>query len=118
MKTDIRKSIRNVTISDDKTLIMAEACFHHSLSFFEGHFPGHPLLPGIFQIALIQKILAIASGKQYNIARIINAKFLNEIQPGMILTIQIDHQKNNLSRITAILRHENILFAKISMMLE
>jgi 3-hydroxyacyl-[acyl-carrier-protein] dehydratase len=65
--------------------------------FFQGHFPGRPIMPGVLQIeALAQTagILAIESmgladtGKLVFFMAIEQAKFRAPVEPGVLLTLQ------------------------------
>ena len=66
--------------------------------FFQGHFPGRPIMPGVLQIeALAQAagILAIeslglaGSGKLVYFMAIDNAKFRAPVEPGCLLTLNV-----------------------------
>lgn len=66
--------------------------------FFQGHFPGKPIMPGVLQIeALAQAagILAIetlglaGSGKLVYFMAIEDAKFRSPVEPGVLLDLQV-----------------------------
>ena len=66
-------------------------------SFFQGHFPGRPIMPGVLQIeALAQAagILAVetldlaGSGKPVYFMAIENAKFRSPVEPGCLLQLE------------------------------
>jgi 3-hydroxyacyl-[acyl-carrier-protein] dehydratase len=66
--------------------------------FFQGHFPGRPIMPGVLQIeALAQAaaILAIESlelaglGKLVYFMSIDDAKFRNPVEPGVLLDLEV-----------------------------
>ena len=48
---------------------------------YEGHFPGHPLLPGVVMLA---EAMAALDAAQWSID---NAKFLLPVEPGTALTL-------------------------------
>ena len=48
---------------------------------YEGHFPGHPLLPGV---VLIAEAMAALDASGWTLA---SAKFLSPVEPGMALTL-------------------------------
>jgi 3-hydroxymyristoyl/3-hydroxydecanoyl-(acyl carrier protein) dehydratase len=52
---------------------------------YEGHFPGHPLLPGV--VLLAEAMAALEMGD----ASVDNAKFLLPVEPGTALTLS--HEK-------------------------
>src|SRR5688572_8728079 len=66
--------------------------------FFQGHFPGRPIMPGVLQIeALAQSaaILAIetlelaGTGKLVYFMSIDEAKFRNPVEPGVLLDLNV-----------------------------
>jgi 3-hydroxymyristoyl/3-hydroxydecanoyl-(acyl carrier protein) dehydratase len=48
---------------------------------YEGHFPGHPLLPGV---VLVAEAMAALDASDWTL---VSAKFLSPVEPGMALTI-------------------------------
>ena len=48
---------------------------------YEGHFPGHPLLPGV---VLIAEAMAALDASDWTV---VSAKFLSPVEPGMALTL-------------------------------
>ena len=66
--------------------------------FFQGHFPGNPIMPGvlicesIFQAAgiLLAKILGGIGGGTPVLTRISNARFKNIVRPGDLLELQAE----------------------------
>jgi 3-hydroxyacyl-[acyl-carrier-protein] dehydratase len=48
---------------------------------FAGHFPGRPLLPGIFQIELVRAAAEKVLGSSLEIREIVRAKFLRPVLP-------------------------------------
>lgn len=53
--------------------------------FFDGHFPGHPILPGIAHLALVTQALGGAS-----IAEIPALRLRSPVRPGDLLAVKID----------------------------
>jgi hypothetical protein len=56
---------------------------------FAGHFPGHPVLPGVALLSLVMETLAERAGPA---PRIDNAKFLQPVKPGATLTLGLTEQ--------------------------
>ena len=54
---------------------------------FEGHFPGHPVLPGVVLLAEALAAIEAASGRKPDAWSISSAKFLAPVAPGVRLTI-------------------------------
>ena len=70
------------------------------LDFFQGHYPGNPIMPGViiceavFQSAavfLVNKFSGDYEGKQVTpvLGKIMNARFREIVRPGDVLTIEV-----------------------------
>ena len=73
------KGKKNVTINEE---------------FFNGHFPGHPIMPGVLIIEGMAQCLGVMvmenfSGKVPYFAAIENAKFKNPVKPGDTLIYDV-----------------------------
>ncbi len=55
-------------------------------AFFAGHFPGHPILPGVAHLALVSQAL----GKEARIAEIASLRLRNPVRPGNVLDLNLD----------------------------
>lgn len=55
---------------------------------FQGHFPGHPLLPGIFQVEMTRVAAEAALGCALDIGEVTKAKFISPILPDE--TVRVD----------------------------
>ena len=62
--------------------------FPPDLSVFAGHFPGLPIVPGVFLIEAARLVAERAAGKPLRIAGVDEAKFTAEVGPGE--TIEVD----------------------------
>jgi 3-hydroxyacyl-[acyl-carrier-protein] dehydratase len=58
--------------------------------FFLGHFPGHPILPGIAHPVLVVQELADHAGAPAWIAEIPTLKLRNPVRPGDVLDLTLD----------------------------
>jgi 3-hydroxymyristoyl/3-hydroxydecanoyl-(acyl carrier protein) dehydratase len=69
------------------------------LKAFRGHFPVHPILPGVVQIDWVVRLAGLHLGIDALSARDFQVKFRNIIRPGapLSLILQIDRTKNRLS---------------------
>jgi 3-hydroxyacyl-[acyl-carrier-protein] dehydratase len=81
--------IKNVTINEP---------------FFQGHFPDHPIMPGVLIIEAMAQVGGIAAlnvkenlGKLAYFLSIDNAKFRKPVLPGDVLRIEINLVKAKLS---------------------
>ena len=66
--------------------------------FFQGHFPGRPIMPGVLQIEALAQAAAIlaietlglaGSGKLVYFMSIDDAKFRSPVEPGVLLDLQV-----------------------------
>lgn len=66
--------------------------------FFQGHFPGRPIMPGVLQIEALAQAAAIlaietlelaGSGKLVYFMSIDEAKFRNPVEPGVLLELEV-----------------------------
>lgn len=66
--------------------------------FFQGHFPGRPIMPGVLQIEALAQTAAIlaietlelaGSGKLVYFMAIDEAKFRNPVEPGCLLDLNV-----------------------------
>ena len=85
----------NQTIIGKKNVTMNE-------EFFNGHFPGHPVMPGVLVIEGMAQCLGVlvmesALGKVPYFAAIENTKFRNPVRPGdtLIYDVKVDKVKRN-----------------------
>ena len=85
----------NQTIKGKKNVTMNE-------EFFNGHFPGHPVMPGVLVIEGMAQCLGVlvmesALGKVLYFAAIENTKFRNPVRPGdtLIYDVKVDKVKRN-----------------------
>ena len=89
MKNDIKGALLSVQYDSVAGEIIAEYSFARNLAIFSGHFPGNPVLPGIFQIEMARYALEVINHKNYNISLISKAKFINMILPDSKITMKI-----------------------------
>jgi 3-hydroxymyristoyl/3-hydroxydecanoyl-(acyl carrier protein) dehydratase len=54
---------------------------------FEGHFPGHPVLPGVVLLAEAMAAIGTATGTTARDWTLDNVKFLGAVEPGARLAI-------------------------------
>ena len=86
---------------DPNKRILASKCVSINEPFFQGHFPGHPVMPGVLVLeALAQagglltqlSIETVATAKQeklFYLVKIDNARFSNMVVPGDVLMLEV-----------------------------
>ena len=75
--------------------------------FFNGHFPGHPTMPGVLIVEGMAQCLGVlvmegVEGKVPYFAAIDNTKFKNPVRPGdtLIYDVKVDKIKRNFVKAT------------------
>jgi 3-hydroxyacyl-[acyl-carrier-protein] dehydratase len=58
-------------------------------AWFDGHFPGTPILPGVAQLAMVVDILKETLGRTVTVACISRVRFKSAIRPGDVVTVEI-----------------------------
>src|SRR5437870_9940516 len=66
-----------------------EFCFRADDPTFAGHFPGRPLLPGVFQIEMAHLAVEQVLGCALAVREIEKAKFLRPILPGDTVRLEL-----------------------------
>lgn len=73
--------------------------------FFQGHFPGRPIMPGVLQVEALAQAAAIlaietlqlaGSGKLVYFMAIDNAKFRAPVEPGCLLELNVGFLKKRM----------------------
>ncbi|MCQ4160160.1 3-hydroxyacyl-ACP dehydratase FabZ [Roseomonas sp. GC11] len=102
--------VKNVTINEN---------------FFQGHFPAHPVMPGVLIIEAMAQTAAVlvvetlgpsAHGKIVYFMSIENAKFRRPVGPGDQLRIHInkDRQRGNVWKFNAVAKVDGVAVAEAS----
>lgn len=95
---------------------VAKKCVSYNESYFAGHFPGEPVMPGVLQIEALAQTGAVAilcqenfKGKTAYFAAINNAKFKNKVVPGDVLTLEVEiiKQKGPIGMGKAVAKKDN-----------
>jgi 3-hydroxymyristoyl/3-hydroxydecanoyl-(acyl carrier protein) dehydratase len=67
--------------------IRARVIVNHDSPWFSGHFPDHPVLPGIAQLKMVADVIARARQEHLWIKRLHRVKFKRIVKPGAQLDI-------------------------------
>lgn len=66
-----------------------EFCFRADEPVFAGHFPGRPMLPGIFQLEMTRVAAEVTLGCPLAISEVTRAKFISPVQPGETVRVKL-----------------------------
>jgi len=93
--------------------------------FFQGHFPGHPIMPGVLIIEAMAQVCGVAAlnmkdnaGRLAYFLSIDNARFRKPVIPGDVLKIEVDLLKLKLGviKVHAVAKVDNEITAEADMM--
>jgi len=119
MRTDIVNALRTAEFDDSQNAFKAVFCFPSSLFFFAGHFPGRPLLPGVFEIEMVRTAFEAVSKQSCRIVEVTKAKFAGTILPDQIISVEAKICPGDEgTRVDAILRVNQEIKANISIILK
>ncbi len=81
------------TLDTDARTATATKCISMNDPVFQGHFPGHPILPGVLQVLAMQQTATLLAKElmpapQYSLATLRRVKFRAPVEPGKVLSIQ------------------------------
>jgi 3-hydroxyacyl-[acyl-carrier-protein] dehydratase len=65
--------------------------------WFDGHFPGEPILPGVAQLALVIDLLEEALGTPVSVTEVSRVRFKRTIAPSETVTVHITPKGDDLS---------------------
>jgi len=68
-----------------------------SCLYFDGHFPGYPILPAVAQMEFVTRFASRYLGTGVAVSQIKRIKFVNQIQPNAQLLLKIEKNKDNIS---------------------
>jgi 3-hydroxyacyl-[acyl-carrier-protein] dehydratase len=68
--------------------IKADLVINAAHKIFEGHFPGHPVVPGVCMMQMVKEIIEQVFGKKTNLVSAVEMKFLSIINPEENTNIQ------------------------------
>jgi 3-hydroxyacyl-[acyl-carrier-protein] dehydratase len=57
--------------------------------FFQGHFPGRPIMPGVLIVEAVESLGLSGSGKLVYFMAIEDAKFRKPVEPGVLLRLEV-----------------------------
>jgi len=96
--------------------IRAELVINANHKIFEGHFPGHPVVPGVCMMQMVKEIIEKVVAEKTNLVRAGEMKFLAIINPkenNMIrATLKYNIEENGNMAVSAILFKESLIHFK------
>ncbi|MCL2808790.1 MAG: hydroxymyristoyl-ACP dehydratase [Treponema sp.] len=84
-------------IKQTETAVVLEFSIPGSSDYFNGHFPGFPVLPAVAQIFIITHFVSRYFGICIELSKIKRTKFINIIQPDIPLVLYLEKIEKNIS---------------------
>ena len=101
-----KRGLKNVTVNEE---------------FFNGHFPGHPIMPGVLIVEGMAQCLGVlvlddTEGKVPYFAAIENVKFKAPVRPGdqLIYEVQVDKLRRNIVKATGVAKVDDKVVTEAS----
>lgn len=97
----IRKEIRDalsVAPYPDGEGFDAEFMLNGDFTGFEGHFPGNPILPGIYLVTACLLAAGEALGSSVKMSRLKSAKFFSPVAPGEKVAIKASFEQREAEK--------------------
>ena len=85
--------MQNITKTD--SLFAADLTFLKDSSYFGGHFPGHPILPGVIQIHFVMTFIKQYFNLSANDYHVLKLKFSNLILPDTLIHFELNKTGDN-----------------------
>ncbi len=92
--------------------------------YFNGHFPGNPVMPGVLQVEAMAQAGAIACAPEAAdqidvlIAKIVMAKFRKQVTPGDVLEVhaEIKNEKSSILTVDCQIFCDSLLVSEVTVM--
>jgi 3-hydroxyacyl-[acyl-carrier-protein] dehydratase len=91
MLLDTFFTIDKITAQDEKTLFEVSINKEHAV--FEGHFPGNPVVPGVFLIQMVREVIEHWQQKKFKIEAADEIKFMKMVIPQESSRLTLEIQK-------------------------
>jgi len=86
----LKDKLFKITFSDHQEFtIQATLELDKNNDIFKGHFPGHPVLPGVCMLQMIKEVLGKTLTKHLMLTKADQIKFLRLIDPGVDNSLQV-----------------------------
>jgi 3-hydroxymyristoyl/3-hydroxydecanoyl-(acyl carrier protein) dehydratase len=85
----------------DGEVVRARCRYRSDMGILAGHFPGSPLVPGVYSVELSLKLLADSGINVALPVRVSRAKLSRPIKPGMVFTVALNCERTDDQGISA-----------------
>lgn len=89
-------SLGDIEVLDKR--IQAKMTLRLESPWFQGHFPGNPMLPGVAQLIFVARMIRHVHGDNIFVTGIQRVRFKRMIRPGEPLLVVVKNSQNNAGR--------------------
>jgi len=82
-------TIKDFSINDNTGTVSVKINPEHKV--FVGHFPGRPVVPGVFTLQMIKECVEVVLNRKFRYSELVNCKFSNVILPDKMPYLQIEY---------------------------
>jgi len=110
-------TVQDFEVDDNRIEAAVLLTVNHDV--YQGHFPGHPVVPGVIQIQMLRELAEQAIGRKLFIDEVTSAKYLNMIVPDnkpLFIEIKTKLADDGYS-INGIIKNTERIFSKVKMKL-
>lgn len=108
-------------LTSDGSSFNAEITLDPGHPVFAGHFPGQPVVPGVFLVEIISSVISQLTGEKMIVKEIANIKYLHMIDPVGDAVVLLDgsmvEEGKNMIRVSGRIYTGDVEFAKFRGML-
>lgn len=115
---DLKRSELSISRDNDGRII-GKFRFDNRLSLFQGHFPGNPILPGIFQIEMVRYCLEQYLKTSLHLSMVRKTKFSSLIHPDVVVSVEItiNQHEADLWSVKALVKAADVIAGKANLTL-
>jgi 3-hydroxymyristoyl/3-hydroxydecanoyl-(acyl carrier protein) dehydratase len=110
LRSTVEQSLQQVRKTGN--VIEAEACFSSAAPIFHGHFPGRPIVPAVYQMALCRVALErYLSGR---FVQVVRSRFISACAPDVLYNAKMSIDENAGSSLAnCLFRRGDVICSKI-----
>jgi 3-hydroxyacyl-[acyl-carrier-protein] dehydratase len=88
LKNDVLFNIKKLAHDDGS--INATLDINKDSNIFNGHFPGHPVVPGACMLQIVKEVMEAALNTSLRLKKADHLKFMAMIDPGVTQTVELE----------------------------
>lgn len=97
--------------TEQSVCFVVEVNQHHKV--FEGHFPSHPIVPGVFTLSMIKECISGYLERDIVFAKIKECKFTGALIPGNDLIVELHCTLSDPDKLSCIVKSKGAVVLKL-----